>query len=160
MAALFVLILSFLILFCGCSTKKETVYTHSVDTIISWQRDTVVRSSVDTIYEKKFLTIYDTIREQTVKVVTLRESGDTLREVTNNNYYHNIYRTDSIDVYRAKIDSLSSQLNLALMKIHALDAEKKVVKQKKGLSYYMPYIVMIIIFGLIIWALYKYFFGK
>lgn len=104
-----------LIAFClmSCRTKSvvefievhDTLRTHSVDTF--------------TVYKSK--EVHDTLRLEVEKVVTLKESGETLRVAVYRDRYRNIYVHDTIDRYKAKYDSL--------LTVKTQTHEKEVVKQ-------------------------------
>lgn len=96
--------ITFLVICCsGCSTRKtitETVIVH----------DTVVSVKYDTIRDIRVITLRDTTRHEVERIVTLKESGDTIRITTNNNVIRYIERSDSINKYRAAIDSLKKAI--------------------------------------------------
>lgn len=104
-----------LIAFClmGCRAKSvvefievhDTLRTHSVDTF------TIVKSKE----------VHDTLRLEVEKVVTLKESGETLRVAVYRDRWRSVIQHDTIDRYKAKYDSLLAVSN----QTH----EKEVVKQ-------------------------------
>jgi hypothetical protein len=106
-----------LIAFClmSCRTKSvvefievhDTLRTHSVDTF------TIVKSKE----------VHDTLRLEVEKVVTLKESGETLRVTLYRDRWRTVTRTDTIDRYRAKCDSLQAIVD----KTH----DKTIVKQPR-----------------------------
>lgn len=84
----------------GCKTKSviEVVQVH----------DTLRVSKTDTLTLYQGREVHDTLTQTVERVVTLRESGDTLRVTVYKDRYRNIYVHDTIDRYKAKYDSLLS----------------------------------------------------
>ena len=92
------ILLCFLLM--GCRTKNVTEYVAVHDTLLMHKTDTM------TLYKVK--ETHDTLRQEVERVVTLRESGDTLRVAVYRDRWRTIYRTDTTDTYRAKYDSLKA----------------------------------------------------
>ena len=131
-----VFIMTGIICFCwGCVTKKEVVTEIRTDTIHIESHDTLelLTSKVDTIREYQIVQKTDTIRDVQTRIITLKESGDTIREVINNNLYHYIYQKDSTDKYQNKIDSMQQSINkLEKEKEKILNDSKKVTVKEKS----------------------------
>lgn len=86
---------------CSCTTKKiitEAIVTH----------DTLLVSHTDTLRDIRTIILRDTTHHETERIVTLKESGDTIRIVTNNTLIRYVERTDSTDKYRHIADSLKA----------------------------------------------------
>ena len=86
---------------CSCTTKKvitETIVTH----------DTLIVSHTDTLRDIRTIILRDTTHHETERIVTLKESGDTIRIVNNNTLIRYVERTDSTDKYRHIADSLQA----------------------------------------------------
>lgn len=145
----------------SCVTKKETITEVHTDTIYNETHDTVLikQNRTDTVYEYQTITRTDTIRELQTKVITLKESGDTIREVINNNVYKYVYQKDSTNKYAKQIDSLQqaiTQLKSDKEKI-TNDQKTEVVKTKKSIwSYIETYIIIIALFFILFLVVKKY----
>ena len=122
-AEVFVLTVLTLLMLCSCASHRETSrsmearQTH--DTVHVWHHDTVT--------EVRLLQRADTVRELQERVVTLREGGDTLREVVNNYYWRSVVERDSNDYYKKVCDSLRSALSVK----DTVRVEKKVVRERR-----------------------------
>lgn len=99
----------------GCRTKSVTEYVEVHDTMRIHHTDTL------TLYKTK--AVHDTLRQEVERVVTLRESGETLRVTLYRDRWRTVTRTDTIDRYRAKFDSLQAIVD----KTH----DKTIVKQPR-----------------------------
>lgn len=104
-----------LIAFClmGCRAKSvvEFIEVH----------DTLRTHSVDTFTVVKGKEVHDTLRLEVEKVVTLKESGETLRVAVYRDRWRSVIQHDTIDSYKAKYDSL--------LAVKTQTHEKEVVKQ-------------------------------
>lgn len=144
----------FFMVLCGilvsCSTKKEYVYVNTTDTLVVETHDTIHTFKVDTIQDTRMIVLKDTVREVITKVITLKESGDTIREIVNNNIYHKVYEKDSTDKYRTRFDSIQNVLN-ELKESKNTDVQvKEVVKTKNGIWKYVAYVLAtLLIAGLV-----------
>ena len=67
--------------------------------------------------------VHDTLHVVTERIITLKETGDTLRITTNNVIHERVEVHDTIDRYRATLDSIKQA-------IKDID-HKEVVKEKK-----------------------------
>lgn len=124
-----------IILSVSCVTKRETITEVHTDTIYNETHDTIVvtQNKTDTIRDYKIITKTDTIRDVQTRVITLKESGDTIREVINNNVYHYVYQKDSTDKYQNKIDSLQKSISqLQQDKEKITENEKQVIVKEKS----------------------------
>lgn len=145
----------------SCVTKRETITEVHTDTIYNETHDTVLikQNRIDTVYEYQTITRTDTIRELQTKVITLKESGDTIREVINNNVYKYVYQKDSTNKYAKQIDSLQqaiTQLKSDKEKI-TNDNKKEIVKTKRSIwSYIETYIIIIALFFMLFLVVKKY----
>lgn len=117
-AAIIIMALMGLTLLVSCKTKEivrvENITVH----------DTVRVHKTDTVRDLRVVTLRDTTSRETEKIITLRESGDTLRIIQNNTIVRYVYRSDSTDRYRHVIDSLRSVIRQG--------ASKEIVKEKRG----------------------------
>lgn len=82
----------------GCKTKTVTEFIAVHDTLRIHKIDTL------TVYQGK--EVHDTTREVIEKIITIKESGDTLCINVYKDRYRNVYVHDTIDRYKAKYDSL------------------------------------------------------
>lgn len=86
------------IMLVSCKTKESaTSYTEIHDTLTIIKRDTVIHY--------RNISARDTTRIEVEKIITLKENGDTIRVVVNNNNYKYIKTADSSFDYRSLIDS-------------------------------------------------------
>lgn len=145
-AEVFVLTVLTLLLMCSCASARKTSrsmearVTH--DTLHVWHRDTVS--------EVRVISRVDTVRELQERVVTLREGGDTLREVVNNYYWRSVVERDSSDFYKRVCDSLRSALAVKNTAV----VEKEVVKDRRaGMLQRLCYMAWLALAGWLIYSL-------
>lgn len=140
----------------SCTTKKEIVYESHTDTIYNETHDTIHIFKCDTIKETQYITHVDTIKDVQIRTITLKESGDTIREVVNNNMYHYVYAKDSTDRYKSKVDSLQKAINeLQKEKVNVVE-NKKVTKKVKGIwSIIAPVFLFLFILAIMYWSVRK-----
>ena len=126
-----VVMCAFLTLLLGsCTTKNVLTDRYITDTLRIVQHDTIRTHKSDTVRDVRIVAKTDTVREQSVRVVTLRESGDTIRDVVTNNIYRYVYRSDSTDRYRSVADSLQAIINKMSKESKEKVVTKEVVKTK------------------------------
>jgi hypothetical protein len=121
-----VIIFVVLLSMCSCAGKKvitETVVTH----------DTLIISHTDTLRDIRTVILRDTTHHETERIVTLKESGDTIRIVTNNTLVRYIERTDSTDRYRSIADSLQA----------IIDKEMQHKEERKQSAWYWQHVVVL-----------------
>lgn len=97
---LFLLILLSLM---GCKTIKESELIEIHDTVTVYHGDTLIQY----VYKN----IGDTVKQIIEKTIIINEKGDTVQQNTTNNYYHNHYESDSVNIYKALLDSIKQSLN-------------------------------------------------
>ena len=97
---LFLLILLSLM---GCKTIKESELIEIHDTVTVFHGDTLIQY----VYKN----IGDTVKQIIEKTIIINEKGDTVQQNTTNNYYHNHYESDSVNIYKALLDSIKQSLN-------------------------------------------------
>ncbi len=120
--AIAVIVIILCLLMCSCRTTKtltETLIVH----------DTVQSVRTDTIRDVRMVTVHDSTHQITERVITLKESGDTLRILVNNNIERIIQKTDSLDRYRHISDSLKAVLDMEQSKTknESSKAEKRLL---------------------------------
>lgn len=156
-----VFIITTIISFINCTTKREIITEVHTDTIFNETHDTLVitQNKVDTIRDYQIIQKTDTIRDIQTRVITLKESGDTIREVVQNNVYHYVYQKDSTDKYKSKIDSLQKSISQLLQEKKKIQnsKDKEVVKEKKDYLGYITFFVFIIGLACIAFFAYKLF---
>ena len=120
---------------CGCGSKKvitEQIYVH----------DTLIVTHTDTVRVESIKTKTDTLREVTVREVTLmRDTAgkiDTVRIETVSDHYQYIYEGDSSSVYRVAVDSI----------LRALDRqrEKETIKTVPSVDWWHHIVFLSLIF--------------
>jgi hypothetical protein len=95
----------------------------------------------------------DTVKEQSIRVVTLREGGDTIRDVVTNNIYRYVYRSDSTDRYRSVADSLQAVIDKMSKESKTKTVTKEVVKTKSLVPLWLQGVLLgVFIFCIIIVA--------
>ena len=109
---LFLLILLSLM---GCKTIRESEIIEIHDTVTVHHGDTLIQY----VYKH----IGDTVKQIIEKTIIINEKGDTVQQNTTNNYYHNHYESDSVNIYKALLDSIRQSLNT--------NKEKEEVIEKK-----------------------------
>ena len=143
----------------NCTTKREIITEVHTDTIYNETHDTLVitQNKIDTIRDYKIITKTDTIRDIQTRIITLKESGDTIKEVVQNNVYHYVYQKDSTDKYQSKIDSLEKKLTQLQKEKEKVQnqKEKEVVKEKKNIFGYFTFLMAFICFLCIAFLIYK-----
>lgn len=131
-AAAVIFFLIVLALLTGCTRTVEKVVTEvRTDTVEKVVADTLRETHNDTIRETVVQNRVDTIREVQTRVVTLKESGDTIREVVKEHFYHYVHEKDSSDRYRSMVDSLEAKLRELERESKAVAEEKTVVKERR-----------------------------
>lgn len=98
-----VILLCICLSFVGCKTIRESELIEIHDTVTVYRGDTLIQY----VYKH----INDTVREIIEKTIVINEKGDTTKETTVNNYYHNHYESDSVNIYKALLDSIKQSLN-------------------------------------------------
>ena len=114
----------------SCATKTVTELVEVHDTLTVHHHDTT------TIYKARM--VHDTLHVVTERVITLKETGDTIRITTNNVIHERVEVHDTIDRYRATLDSIKQA-------IKDID-HKEVVKEKKR-PWYQLVIALLLILG-------------
>lgn len=127
-----VLLLFVLSLVYGCKVIERTEYVTVTDTLYNYNSDTIRIHQIDTVREVKNFYHTDTIRDVQTRIITLKESGDTIKEVVNNNLYHYIYQKDSTDKYQSKIDSLANKIQQIENEKATTTIEKETIKKKNS----------------------------
>lgn len=110
-----ILLLCVALFFLGCATTRETEFVAIHDTL------TVHHS--DTVREYKLKTLYDTVHQFTERLVTMDADGNVVREVNNHYYHEKVVEKDSVNIYKALLDSIKQSLNI--------NHEKETVVEKK-----------------------------
>ena len=128
MFVLLVATLAIMLAMCSCATKTLTELVEIHDTLVVQHHDTT------TIYQQKL--VHDTLQVVTERIVTLKESGDTIRITTNNVIREKVVEKDSVDRYRGVLDSIKSA-------IKHLDEKHEVVTKKRP-WYKLPLIVSVL----------------
>ena len=137
-------IIMMVVMLSGCKGREaitETVYVH----------DTVRVNKTDTVRDVRVVTQRDSTHHETERIITLKESGDTLRIITNNIIERIVQRTDSIDRYRHIADSLRQSL--------IQEQQKNKVVTKSGTSL-IDKLVIIAIFIIVCAFLAKFVFKR
>jgi len=134
LAATMLIIACILMAMCSCGSKK--VVTETI-----WEHDTITIHKTDTLRDVRTTILRDTTHHETERIITLKESGDTIRIVTNNTTVRYIEKTDSVDKYKSIADSLKSVIN------------KQHQKQEKVMKTRRPWTDYVIVFVVIAFAL-------
>ena len=98
-----VILLCICLSFIGCKTIKESELIEIHDTVTVFHGDTLIQY----VYKN----IGDTVKQIIEKTIIINEKGDTVQQNTTNNYYHNHYESDSVNIYKALLDSIKQSLN-------------------------------------------------
>ena len=98
-----VILLCICLSFIGCKTIKESELIEIHDTVTVYHGDTLIQY----VYKN----IGDTVKQIIEKTIIINEKGDTVQQNTTNNYYHNHYESDSVNIYKALLDSIKQSLN-------------------------------------------------
>lgn len=98
-----VILLCICLSFVGCKTIKESELIEIHDTVTVYHGDTLIQY----VYKN----IGDTVKQIIEKTIIINEKGDTVQQNTTNNYYHNHYESDSVNIYKALLDSIKQSLN-------------------------------------------------
>lgn len=98
-----VILLCICLSFIGCKTIKESELIEIHDTVNVYHGDTLVQY----VYKN----INDTVKQIIEKTIIINEKGDTVKQNTTNNYYHNHYESDSVNIYKALLDSIKQSLS-------------------------------------------------
>lgn len=98
-----VLLLCFTLSFVGCKTIKDSEIIEIHDTVTVYRGDTLIQY----VYKN----IGDTVNQIIEKTIIINEKGDTVKQNTTNNYIHNHYESDSVNIYKALLDSIKQSLN-------------------------------------------------
>lgn len=107
---------------CSCTTKQKVVTEYVT------VHDTIRTHHTDTLLDVRVVTHTDTIRQVECHTVTLKEGGDTLKEV---HYYYDTQKTiivDSTQRYKATVDSLRAALTTEQNKYKEVVKTRHVVK--------------------------------
>jgi hypothetical protein len=137
----------------SCTTKKVVTDRYVTDTLRIVQHDTIRTHKSDTVRDVRLVMKTDTVKEQSIRVVTLREGGDTIRDVVTNNIYRYVYRSDSTDRYRSVADSLQAVIDKMSKESKTKTVTKEVVKTKSLVPLWLQVIsVGVFIFCIIIVA--------
>lgn len=114
-----ILLLCVVLSFVGCKTIHDSELIEIHDTVTVYHGDTLVQY----VYKN----IGDTVKQIIEKTIIINEKGDTVKQNTTNNYYHNHYESDSVNIYKALLDSIKQSLNTNHEK-------EKVIEKKDWLS--------------------------
>ena len=137
----------------SCTTKKVVTDRYITDTLRIVQHDTILTHNSDTVRDVRFITKTDTVKEQSLRVVTLREGGDTIRDVVTNNIYRYVYRSDSTDRYRSVADSLQAVIDKMRNESKEKVVTKEIVKTKSIFPLWLQVILVgVFVFGIIVAA--------
>lgn len=127
---------------CSCGTRKvvtEYVAVH----------DTLVINHSDTVRMEIVKTKTDTLREYTIKEVTLQRDTagktDTVRVNIINDHYRYIYEGDSSSVYRVAVDSILKSLDKL--------KNKETVKTRPLVRWWEYGLAALIVGGIAVWVL-------
>lgn len=137
-AWLFVIVI--IMMCCSCASEKTLTEVITV-------HDTLREVRTDTIRDVRLVTVHDSTHHMTERIVTLKESGDTLRIIQNNTVERIIERTDSLERYRHVVDSLKAVIDKA--------KHQQEVKIKKGPTF-LDKIIFITILIVILAGLAKF----
>lgn len=133
----------------SCTTKEVVTDRYITDTLMIVQHDTIRTHKSDTVRDVRIVAKTDTVREQSVRVVTLKESGDTIRDVVTNNIYRYVYRSDSTDRYRSVADSLQAVID----KMRNESKEKVVTKEIVKTKSIFPLWLQVILVGIFVFSI-------
>ena len=98
-----ILLLCIVLSFVGCKTIHDSELIEIHDTVTVYHGDTLIQY----VYKN----IGDTVKQIIEKTIIINEKGDTVKQNTTNNYYHNHYESDSVNIYKALLDSIKQSLN-------------------------------------------------
>ena len=98
-----ILLLCVVLSFVGCKTIHDSELIEIHDTVTVYHGDTLIQY----VYKN----IGDTVKQIIEKTIIINEKGDTVQQNTTNNYIHNHYESDSVNIYKALLDSLKQSLN-------------------------------------------------
>ena len=131
----------------GCVKTQEVIREiHTTDSVFIHTTDTFTIHHQDTIKDVRFIESHDTIREIQTRVITLKESGDTIREIVNNNIYHYVQVKDSSDKYRHVIDSLKSKITeLSIQKRDSTNNQQTTTVIEKKHNDWFTKIILILV---------------
>ena len=133
------IIMTMIMLCCSCASRKEMI------TEVVTVHDTIQTVRKDTIRDVRLVTVHDSTHHVTERIVTLKESGDTLRIVVNNNVERIVQRSDSLDRYRHVADSLKAVIDKAASNNHTqvITGQRSAIKYK--ILFYITLILTILI---------------
>ena len=133
------IIMTMVMLCCSCASRKEMI------TEVVTVHDTIQTVRTDTIRDVRLVTVHDSSHHVTERIVTLRESGDTLRIVVNNNIERIVQKSDSLDRYRHVADSLKAVIDKAASNTHTQVITDQRLAIKYKILFYITLILTILI---------------
>ena len=141
-----------LTLLVSCKTEEKV---NEVKEVTVYKHDTLVQVKNDTVAKIQHVTQKDTVFHEIEKVITLSVGGDTVKEVTNNNYIKYVYRSDSSYNYKALIDSVTKAVK-SQESTKQEKTEKKVEKRLFPYKLVLGITLLALIVSIIMLVRYKY----
>ena len=129
------MIMTMVMMCCSCASRKEMI------TEVVTVHDTIQTVRTDTIRDVRLVTVHDSTHHVTERIVTLKESGDTLRIVVNNNVERIVQKSDSLDRYRHVADSLKAVIDKAAYNTHT----QVITGQRLSVKYKILFLVSLIL---------------
>jgi len=151
-AYIILMVLISLSLLVSCKTKEEV---NEIKEVTVYKHDTLVQVKSDTVTKIQHVTQKDTVFHEIEKVITLSVGGDTVKEVTNNNYIKYVYMSDSSYNYKAIIDSIAKAAK-SQESTKQEKAEKKVEKRLFPYKLVLGITLLALIVSIIMLVRYKY----